>query len=282
VAWTAANAFLTNKAFEAAERAVAYARRADDRQTLANALEYLSFAAARLRRFHEARAAIDEAATFSTPNPTPAQQARRLELRGIILLLSGDHAAAAASLEEQRRILVSLGDEHGAANATQMLAELEHARGRTQRAVELSRELMPRASRLMGREQHANLLNNLAGYLLALDDGPGARGSAAESLALMANADPGSAFVTMCLEHLALALALEGDWPRAARLYGYCDTRLAALGYEREHTERVTHERLTALLLERYDAAELAAIRLASSELSGQSAVADALATSSV
>lgn len=101
------------------------------------------------------------------------------------------------------------------------------------------------------------LLTNLTGYLAAAGDCAGARAVASEALELCAAADPASAWVTVVLEHLALALALDDEPARAALLAGYCNPALAACGYVREFTEQTTHDRLTVILGERFSAAEL-------------------------
>ena len=102
------------------------------------------------------------------------------------------------------------------------------------------------------------LLINLAGYLVAVDDLPGAAAAAREAIGIRAAREPDHAHVAVAIEHLALVFALRGDHARAAILEGYADAAFARHGFEREFTETTTHDRLTALLREELAPDELA------------------------
>jgi hypothetical protein len=156
------------------------------------------------------------------------------------------------------------------------LAEIEHQRGRTQQAIRLAREAAPEAAKRLSPNAYVHLMNNLAGYLVAIDDLPAARASAQESLARLALADPKSGLSSIALEHLALIIALEGDAERAARVHGFCEAAYAAAGYVREYTERTSSERLTALLESRLGAREAAARRAAGATATLQQALEEA------
>jgi predicted ATPase/class 3 adenylate cyclase len=259
LSWLAGSSLRSARAYEAASEAVRYARIAAEPATSAWALAYFAVAATRSRRFDEAEAALTEARALAGPDAAPGQRLTELEIRAFLANVRTDLEAAAAAYGEQLALLRSIGDEYGAAAASAGLAETEHARGNTQRAIELVREVLPQAARLLGRELHASVLANLAGYLLASDEIEAAGRAADESVALLAERDPSSAYVSVALEHKALVLALEGRLEAAARLEYYCDAALAAIGYEREGSEAVTHRRLTALLHERLGADELRA-----------------------
>jgi hypothetical protein len=280
--WTALallldNTMRTARALEAAERGVAFARASGDPATLHAALWHYASIAARLRRFDAADAAIGEAEPLEEFASSPGPRLNRLEIVGLVALLRGDLAKAARSFEAQRELLDSLGDAYAAANARLALAEVEHARGRTERAIQLASDILPDADRLLGHERHANLLANLAGYLAAAGDASAARVVAVEAIALMAEADPSSVVVAIALEHLALALALDGADRGAALLLGYCEARFADAGFEREFTERATHERLTAILYERLSSDELCALASAGASLEPRRAIHQAL-----
>ena len=130
------------------------------------------------------------------------------------------------------------------------LAEIEHARGQTQRAIAIAREVLPALRSGADKSMLASLLANLAGYLVAVDDLSGAVAAARESIGIHAAREPDHAYVAIAIEHLALVFALRGDRARAAMLEGYADAAFARHGFEREFTETTTHDRLTALLRE--------------------------------
>jgi hypothetical protein len=70
---------------------------------------------------------------------------------------------------------------------------------------------------------------------------------------------------------------LAGATALAARIVGYCDAWYAAVGYERQYTERRTHERLMAHLHGLLQPEELAALMAGGTLLSGESVVRAAL-----
>ncbi|MEO6990875.1 MAG: hypothetical protein ABI346_05805, partial [Candidatus Baltobacteraceae bacterium] len=247
-AWLAGNNLRSAEGFDAACTAVRYARTVGEPKTISAALAQYGVLAARLRRFDDATAALDEASALDGPEAPPGRRLTLLEMRGFVSLLRHDLAAAAKAFEDQRALLRAAGDGYGEANAILNLAETEHARGNSARAIASVREILPHAARLLGREQHANLLGNLAGYLLATGEVAGARAAAKESVELLATSAPSATFVAIALEHLALARALQGEAEPAARLLGYSDAALRELGFTREFNEQGTHVRLLAVL----------------------------------
>lgn len=242
--------YQAGRALAAGRRAVEVARAGADVTTLGSALRHFAAAAATSNLCSEARAALAEEATFPVDAGRRAQRLSTLNTRADVALLCGELPAAADAFSQLRTLTRELQDAYRYANATVGLAETEHARGQTKRAIELVREILPESERLLGREQHANVLANLAGYSIALGDIAGARQAASTAVAALAEADAGSVFVANALEHYALTLALGGDPAPAARLFAYCDAAVQAAGYPREHTEQTTHDRLAALLRE--------------------------------
>ncbi len=155
-------------------------------------------------------------------------------------------------LEQLREEHRSLGNARGEWVTALNLAEIEHARGQTQRAIAIARETLAavRSGAPTGTLATllANLLDNLAGYLIAVGDLPGAVTAASESIGIHAAREPGHAHVAIAIEHLALVFALRGDLTRAAELEGYAAAAFERYGFERELTATATHHRLTALL----------------------------------
>ncbi len=278
VAWLAGNGMVGTVALDAARRAVDFARESGDPETLTTALEYLAIAASRARDFATAMPALDEAERLAGDAVPPGRRGRQLELRGFVGLLKGDLDMAARAFDGQRDVLRSLRDEYGEANVLQNIAELEHARGNTVRALDIVRELQPRAVKLLGREQYANMLSNMAGYLLALGDTESGAARAREALELVAGGDAAAAFVSTAfaaaaLCHLALAIAMDGNLAAAATLHAYCDRTMEQLGYEREYTDRATSVRLRDIVARGLSKAALDAATERGRAISPQAAV---------
>jgi hypothetical protein len=157
------------------------------------------------------------------------------------------------------------------------LAEVEHARGQTRRAIALVSEILAAERADADRARLSMTLANLAGYLVAVEDLSAASEAAREAIRALAPRDPQSHQIAISAEHLALVLALAGDLPRAARLAGYADAALLGLGFEREYTERTTHDRLAALLGERLAPAERERLRAEGAALTPEAAITLAL-----
>ncbi len=196
----------------------------------------------------------------------------------------GDLEAAARMFERLRKEHRSFGNIHSEQRSAAGLAEIEHARGRTQRAVSILHEThaairdgpyktVPDAY----KELLAMVLHNLAGYLVALDDLPGATAAARESIGIYAAREPDHPTVAVAIEHLDLVFALHGDLERAATLEAYADAKLQRHRNVREFTETTTHDRLAALLREACAPDELARLTEEGAALEPEAAVALAL-----
>jgi predicted ATPase/class 3 adenylate cyclase len=271
----ALNSGRTGRALEAATQAVAAARAGDDGAALAEALGVYAIAGARSGRLDDAALALEEAERFR--DASTVLRLRLLETRSNLSLLRGDLEAAAHANERLRQEHRKLGNGLPELTAALNLAEVEHARGRSHRAIELSREVVAELRARSDRTLLANVLANVAGYLAAVNELDEACAAACEAIREHATRDPGDAYVAMAIEHLALALALSGDLSRAATLAGYSDDALRRHGFEREFTETTTRDRLTAVLSERLDAAALERLSATGSGLAPEDAVALAL-----
>jgi predicted ATPase len=261
LAYIAGDSLRATRAVEAAREALADARRCDDPYLLHQALVAYAFVAARRRDLDGAAAAFDEAQALSGFRQTPRQRMRAMSTRGLIASHRNDLDDAALAHEESFTLATALGNAHWRMIGMLNLAEIEHQRGRTRRAIELSREVAPEAAKRLSRNAYVHLMNNLAGYSAAVDELPAARAAVRESLARLKEADPKSGLVSIALEHLALVLALEGDVERAARILGYCEAAYAEAGYVREFTERTSNDRLTRILDERLASLDAARLR---------------------
>ena len=251
LAYLSGDSLRSARAFEAADKALSAARRSGDAQALHSRLLSYAVECARRLDVDAAAFALAEAEAIAGIQPTPRQHLRILNTRGLIAMQRNDIDSAAAAHAESLALARSVGAVYARLAATLNLAELEHQRGNTFRAIELAKEVAPEVAVRLEFYTMVTLLNNLAGYLVAVDDVQGAREAAVEALGRLSHADAGSGLVAAALEHLALVHALEGEPERAARIFGCCETSYASSGYIREFTERKTHERLTQLLRER-------------------------------
>jgi predicted ATPase/class 3 adenylate cyclase len=264
------------QALEMATLAVEHARASFDSPTLAGALHRYAHNAMFLNRLDDAELALAEAEAI--PGASANFRMVLLEARACLIQLRGDLETAARMLEQLRKECRALGDDHTEQVAALNLAEVEHARGHTQRAIAIIRELLSATRSGADNGQLALLLQNLAGYLVTVDDPLGAGAAAREAIQIHAARDPGHALVAATIEHLALAVALGGDDARGAILEGYADAALGRCRFVREFTEATTHDRLTALLRKGLMPNELARLIAEGAALTPQAAIAVALA----
>jgi len=251
LAYLSGDSLRSARAFEAAAKALGAARRSGDAAALHARLLSYAVECARRLDVDAAAAALSEAESIAGIEPTPRQRLRILNTRGLIAMQRDDIDSAAAAHAESLALARSVGAVYARLAATLNLAELEHQRGNTHRAIELAKEVAPEVAVRLEFYTMVTLLNNLAGYLVAVDDVSGARAAAVEAIGRLSRSDVASGLMAAALEHLALVHALEGDAEKAARIFGSCENSYASSGYVREFTERKTHERLTQLLRER-------------------------------
>jgi predicted ATPase/class 3 adenylate cyclase len=274
VAWLAGNSARPARAFEAAMEAVAYGHACGDPVTLANALSEYAWSAALIRRLEEAETALAEAE--SIPGDSVLLRLRLLDSRAYLSMVRGDFDAAANAYEQLRREHRSLGNAAEERMQAVNLADVEHARGQTERAIAIVREVLNGVRAQRNRGVLAILLANLAGYLAAVDDLPEACAAAREAIRVLAR-EPEHDQVAWAIEHLALVLALGGDLARAAALAGYADAALRRYDYDGEFTERTTRDRLAALMRERLPSEERERHLAEGAALTSEAAVALAL-----
>ncbi len=263
------------RGFELAMQAVEQARTSGDASVLAWALHQYVTTAVYLGRFHDAEAALTEAEAI--PGSSAHLRVRLLEARAHVSAGRGDLETAASVYEQLRKEERLLGSARGEQNAALNVAEVEHERGQTRRAIAIVRETLPAARSGVDKNVLALLLDNLAGYLAAVDDLSDAAAAARESIGIHAEREPGHAHVTIAIEHLALVLALRGDLARAATLEGYAQAALPRHGFPREFAEATTYDRLTAHLRETIAPGELARLTAEGAALTPEAAVALAL-----
>lgn len=264
------------RAFEVAAEAVELAQASGDGASVATSLRNYANAATYLNRFDDAEKALAEAEAI--PGASAHLRMRLLHGRALLNLYRGDLERAAHMFEQLRNEHRSLGNDLGEHNVATNLAEVEHARGRSQRAIAIARETLLGARSGTDKILFAHILHNLAGYLAAVDDLPGTTAAAREAIGIHAARNPDHAYVAIGIEHLALAVALRGDHVRAATLEGFADAALRRHGFRRSFTETTTYDRVTALLRKALAPDDLARLTAEGAALTPEAAIALALA----
>jgi predicted ATPase/class 3 adenylate cyclase len=263
------------RAFELATQAVEHARASGDAALLARVLSVYAGAATHLARFDDAERALTQAEAI--PGTSPNLRFSLLATRAFFSWVRGDLETAAGMYEQLRKEQRLLGNIGGEQMMALCLAETEHARGHTQRAIAIVGETLPAVRAAAAKSWLGILLQNLTGYLAAMDDLPGALAAAREAIGIRAAREPDHIHVTIAMEHLALVFALRGELARAATLEGYAATSLERHGFPRSFTETTTHDRLTALLREGLAPDELARLSAQGAALTPEAAIALAL-----
>jgi predicted ATPase/class 3 adenylate cyclase len=231
---------------EIATSALGYARAAGDPGTLLRALYAVAWASLRENRIADADTALREAEAI--PNPTIYDQLDLMETRAILHALAENDALAVNLFERIRSEHRALGNTNEELRAAMNLANAEHKRGETLRAIAVTREILPAVRRDPDTTQVATVLCNLATCLVAVDDLLAAADIAREAIVLLAPTQPNHCCVSIAVEDLALAHAIRGDLTRAAVLAGYTDAALREIGYARDTGEERGYDRLQTLL----------------------------------
>ncbi len=261
-------------AFERATQAVEHARASGDVSLLAITLSFYATLAVLLGRLDDAEQALAQAEMLE--EGSVVHRLTLLESRASLSQFRGDLETAARIFEQLRKEQRALGNARGELAAAINLAEVEHARGHSQRAAAIVAETLPMVRADGDKSTLDVVLHNLAGYLAAVGDLPGASAAAREAIGIWAR-NPDRACVAVAMEHLSLVYALGGELTLAAVLEGYADAALRRFGFTREFTEATTHDRIGVLLREALAPDELARLSVEGASLTPEAAIALAL-----
>ncbi len=263
------------RAFELATQAVEHARASGDNSLIAAALGQYAQTATMLDRLDDAERALNEAEAI--PGNSPQIRITLLGRRAAFSQCRGDLDTAARMWEQLRAENHALGNTGTEHLVALNLAECEHARGNTRRAIAIVREVFHDARSGDDEKLGANLLLNLAEYLAAIGEFPGAAAAAREAMEIYDASEPDHAYVGIAIELVALVAALLGNLSRAAILEGYADAALQRHGCPRGFTEIATYDRLIALLRETLSPEDLARLTTEGTALTPEAAIALAL-----
>ena len=221
----------TERALELATQAVAYARAGGDGPTLADALQKYALINVGFGSRVDAEKALVEGE--SIPDASAYVRLQLMLARAQLSYAKGEAETAVRIFEQLRQQHRSLGNTHNEVVSVLIRAEIEHERGQTEKAIALTREILPQARRDREKALAGSLLVNLAGYLVAADDLPGAIEAAYDVIGPHARRELDDSHVANAIEHLALVYALRGELARASILEGYAASAFRQLGFNR-------------------------------------------------
>jgi predicted ATPase/DNA-binding winged helix-turn-helix (wHTH) protein len=192
-------------------------------------------------------AMLEEAAALLRPLAPHKDLATTLAHIGGAHFLAGNREASRRVSESALAMRRALGDRSGVLASSVNLAELIFLEGDVDGALRYAAEAETEARACNAVATLALILSNSAGYRLHAGDAAAAARCAREALAL-SRAIGQADLAAMCLEHLALVLALTGEPERAAAVLGFTQARFAATGQVREWLEQAEYDRLLVLL----------------------------------
>lgn len=270
---------------EAAQRAVSLAERSGSGSLLASAHIRYALALYLVGRLDEALAANDHALSIMRRVFLSEDQriAWFLHARSWILVELGNLEEARTCLETAIRLFRKLNAEREAWGVCGSLAELEFAAGQPERALEIVDEAIPVLAETGDRELESVFTCNRAGYLLSMGDFTEAEATAREAVVLAGkthsteHASLAPERVLHALEHLAAALASRDEVTTAALLAGFVEASYSSFGYQRETTERSSHNILATTLRDRLPEADLAVLMRRGAAMSSAEAMETAM-----
>jgi predicted ATPase/DNA-binding winged helix-turn-helix (wHTH) protein len=192
-------------------------------------------------------AMLDEAASLLRPLAPHKDLATTLAHIGAVHFLNADHDVSRALNEQALAMRQALHDRSGVLASTVNLAELLYLDGETQMALSFALKAEAEARHRNAQSTLALILCNVAGYHMLGGEIDQARRAAIEGLSL-SRAIGQTYFAVICLEHLALAFAQQGEHASAARLLGFTDSHYITTGQQRERLEQTVHGLLVTTL----------------------------------
>ena len=261
---------------DAVERAMRLYASVDDARGTARAQRLLAHSLYQMGRLDEAKAAAEQALAASRACGDTWNVASCLDIQASIEWLHGDVDAGRELFAQALAAKKPVGNEVGTAVVLLNMAELEFADGHPEQALSAASEALEIHLRGKNATNIAVDYVNIAAYRIAIGDVTGAREAAREALrfARQARHEP---IIAIALQHLAVITGLGGDTRRAAQLLGYVDAQYAALGLQREPTERQGYDKLMVALREALSDDEIAILGAEGAAWSEDQAVEEAL-----
>jgi predicted ATPase/class 3 adenylate cyclase len=262
--------------YDAADRAMRIYASAGDTCWGARAQFALAPALLQMGRLDEATATIEQALATARACGDARNVANCLGAQAGTAQVRGDVRAARELFAQALAAFNELGNESGTAIVLGNMAEMEFGDGHPERALHAISEALEIHARGKNTTDIATSHANGAAYRIALGEISAARDSAREGLraARQVRYEPG---IAIALQHLALLAGLDGAARSAAQLLGYVGAQYAALGMQRETTEKWGHDKLLTALHETLSAHEIAQLVASGATWSEDQAVEEAL-----
>jgi predicted ATPase len=274
--WFALNGLSSgHRRHEAAARAMQLYASVGDARGSAGAQHSLAFALLQMGRLDEAEATIEQALVAARACGDAWIVASCFNQQAV-LTVRNDVDAARELFDQAVAANKALQNELATATVLGNVAELEFGDGHPEQALRAASEALEIRLRGKNAGYIASGHANIAAYRIALEDFAGARDSAREGLRVARQARI-ELDIAITLQHLALLAALAGDARRGAQLLGQVDAQYAALGLQREPTERWGYDKLIATLRENLSEDEIAQLSTEGAAWSEDRAVEEAL-----
>jgi len=228
-------------------RGLELARTADDHRTLAQALLALGFNQHIQKHFDEALAAVREALDYARSSGDRRLVAQGL-LREAMSVFPGDIAQGRKLFDEALALFTACDDPDGICITLMNRGELEfQIADDVREALRFAQAALPQAQSMKSRGRLVTALANSAAYHVSLREMTEACACARESLMLARDAQSWQT-AAFDVQHLAAVSLHKGNLRTAARLVGWCDTRLKFIDEIRQPTEQREYEELTDAL----------------------------------
>jgi tetratricopeptide (TPR) repeat protein len=259
------------RALELAQFGVEQARISGDVALLARALRQSTQRAIGVHQIDEAERAYEEVAALH--DPAMIQQTFLLAVGAALKRARGDFEAAARMFEQSLERHRALGDQHGTHTTIQNLAGVEHTLGRSKRAADLVRSILPDVRAASDKILLVNLLVNLVEYLIALKDVTGATAAALEALTLRCSQEPEHSQVALAIQQIGMIAVARGDFESAALLAGYAASALSMHTFVADDGESRIQEHIMSKLREHLEGEAFTRLTADGAELLPQAAI---------
>ena len=187
-------------------------------------------------RYDEARPVLEEGLAIAREIGNVRNVADILQPLGVALLGLGDRPGARAAFEEALDLARKHAGRRDVAAALNGLAQFHRIEGALDLAEPLYEQVVAIVREIGDRESTALALLNVAMVYIGRGLGPSARKALVEVDAIAA--DIGSKPASQSLLEVCAGLAsFEGDWARAARLFGVAESQNALTGMHRDPTD---------------------------------------------
>ena len=240
------------------ERAIERYRAVRDPLGVARTQDLAGQALVSLGRMAEAKTLLQEALTSARKLGNRRLIACILRNLGYASAVEGDCDAARDYVAEAVPIYEGLGARLGAALARDDLGEFEFRAGNAELAFQLATDALAIFRSVNNQRFVVSVLSSLAMYLIALGRYDDAEERACEALAL-AREQQQDVLVAWTLQHLGAITALRPQvsnqgalnaYGRAARILGFVDARLEAIGSAKMYIYEQAYDRAVAVLRE--------------------------------